>query len=88
MKKFELGQVVATPNVIALIGLEGIAALLSLHASGDWGSLEKEDKIANDDAIENGDRILSAYSEGLPSKVYVITEWDRSVSTVMLADEY
>lgn len=61
--------------------------LVSRHLAGDWGDLGKEDKQANEDAIQHGDRILSMYQlKG--EKFYVITEWDRSATTVMLAEDY
>ena len=64
-----------------------IQSVLAKHHNGDWGDLEQEDKQMNDDAIVNGDRILSAYQiRGL--KLWVVTEWDRSVTTVLLPEEY
>lgn len=58
------------------------------HAAGDWGDLGEEDKKENEFSLENDFRLFSAYvKEGLP-KVYVITEADRSVTTVLFPDEY
>jgi len=60
---------------------------ITRHLSGDWGDLDDEDKKYNDDALKHGDRLLSMYLyEG--TKVYVITECDRSVTTILFADEY
>lgn len=56
--------------------------------SGDWGDLCAEDKQLNDEAVEsNDDRIVAAYNTS-KGKVYIITEWDRSVTTILFADEY
>lgn len=57
------------------------------HVSGDWGLLGDEDKQANADAIKHGDRILSKY-QVKGENVYVITEYDRSVTTLLLTEEY
>ena len=62
---------------------------LQKHHSGDWGELCKEDKQANDFAVENGYRILSAYTIGENKvKIWIITEWDRNVTTILLPEEY
>ena len=65
-----------------------ITSALHRYISGDWGDLPLCDKKANDDAVKTvNDRILAAYmtSEG---KIYIITEWDRSYTTILFADEY
>ena len=66
----------------------GVLSLVFRHSEGDWGDLVDEDKELNELAIKCGDRILSMYQEGLPDKFYVITEADRSYTTVLLAEEY
>jgi len=64
-----------------------IASLIRRHATGDWGALDTEDCQENENSLRDGNRLLSAYTlEGI--KVYVITEYDRSVTTVLRADEY
>lgn len=60
---------------------------LTRHQSGDWGDLHEGDKSLNDEALENGDRILSSYFVG-EHKLWIITEHDRSVTTLLLPDEY
>lgn len=85
---FKLGQIVMTQGVNAMLadGLDAIG-LVKRHFSGDWGDLCAEDKAANDFAVENNERILSAYN--MPQgKVWIITEWDRSVTTLLLPSEY
>ena len=86
---FLLGQIVATPGALALLSSLGLSpnTLLSRHANGDWGDLDDEDKAANDQALKDGDRLLSAY-ETPGGKVWIITEWDRSVTTILLPSEY
>lgn len=89
--KFELGQLVITPGAKEAIGTEHLAELLAAifekHRNGDWGDLGEEDKRNNDEALETGDRILSAYNIG-DTRIWIITEYDRSATTVLLTDEY
>ena len=64
-----------------------IANLLDRHSSRDWGDVDIEDALANDYAVEHGDRVLSSYVMfGL--KVWIITEWDRSITTVLAPSDY
>jgi hypothetical protein len=85
MGLFALGQTVSTRGALET-GIN-LLPLLARHARGDWGDLGKSDKQANVDAIQYGDRILSAYNiDG--HKFYVITESDRSSTCVLLANEY
>lgn len=86
---FDPVQLVATPGALNHLALHGSSPLLLVrrHLEGDWGDLCAGDLKLNDEAVAGGDRILSAYTvAGL--KVYVITEWDRSYTTVLLASEY
>lgn len=88
--KFALGHVVATPAALELLSQHGTnpANLLERHVTGDWGDLDASDKQANDAAVAAGDlRILSAYKVGT-ERVYLITEADRSVTTILLPSEY
>jgi hypothetical protein len=62
--------------------------LLQRHLDGEWGDISEEDREANNSALENGGRLLSAYRIGNGVKLWVITEADRSVTTVLLPDEY
>jgi len=87
---FQLGRVVATPGAIEALekGQTSAWKLLSRHASGDFGSeLDAEDVRANHDAIREGERVLSLYTVG-GVRLYVITEADRSSSTILRVDEY
>lgn len=85
---FPLGQLVMTAGIHALWeqGLN-VVALIQRHASKDWGDLDTHDQRMNAQALRNGDRIFSCY-ETPHGKVYVITEHDRSVTSVLLPSEY
>ena len=80
----------AYSNVFAAdtIKVEGtIQGLLAMHRYGYWGDLCQDDKESNDEAVKHGGRILSSYLVGI-KKVWVITEADRSVTTILLPSEY
>lgn len=88
---FSLGQIVATPGALSALGDEGITAdaLLNRHVTGDWGEMTQEDKDENDLSLKEGFRVMSAYD--LPrtgQRIWVITESDRSATTLLLPDEY
>jgi len=89
---FHLGQVVATPGALEALEDAGQDAseFLRRHNRGDWGDVGHEDKKSNDDALNPKDpqRLLSSYKTRKGVKIWVITEWDRSVTTVLLPDEY
>ncbi len=87
---FRLGQIVSTPGFLEAIARtkEDTAAFLSRHVAGDWGDLVDEDLRANDYAIEGGARILSAYYLADGTKFWIITEADRSLTTLLLPSEY
>jgi hypothetical protein len=88
--RFELGQLVATPGALAALDEAGTspAELIGRHLQGDWGTVDKEDWAANDRALRDGERLLSAYMLETGTKVWVITEWDRSATTLLLPSEY
>lgn len=87
---FPLGLTVATPG--ALDAMEETqtnpAVLLRRHVSGDWGDLSQSDKVSNDQALTAGGRIFSAYRVTELVKFWVITEADRSATTILLPEEY
>jgi len=87
---FNLGQVVATPGALqALEDSEQTAIeFLNRHVSGDWGELDPEDRKENEFSLKEGFRILSAYILKTGQKIWIITEADRSVTTLLLPEEY
>lgn len=86
---FPLGQIVATPSALTSLAQSNLSALdlLSRHASGDFGNLNEEDRRENFFSIQHGFRILSSYHSG-GGKLYIITEANRAVTTILLASEY
>lgn len=82
---FPLGQIVATPGALALE--VDFVPYLAMHQCGYWGDVCQEDWQENDLSVKEGFRILSAYDTG-NGRIWIITEHDRSVTTVLLPDEY
>lgn len=88
--KFPLGRIVATPGALAMLEAAGRMPMefLDRHVSGDWGTMDAEDRAANDRAVLEGSRILSAYPINAAETLWIITEWDRSVTTLLLPEDY
>jgi hypothetical protein len=84
-----LGKVVATPGVLKLLSEMGKDPFgyIARHAAGDWGELCAFDRRQNEIALRDGYRVLSSY-EVPTGRVWIITEADRSVTTVLLPEEY
>jgi hypothetical protein len=89
MAPFPLGRVAATPGALQLLEEAGEDPLryLARHASGDWGYLDTHDLRENERSLKHGWRILSSYPVG-GKTVWIITEGDRSYTTILLSDEY
>lgn len=90
---FSLGNVVATPAALAWIQEHGasVPQLLNRHQTGDWQELCKEDRDTNWRAALGGERVMSAFNIGSKDhlvKIWIITEWDRSVTTILRAQDY
>ena len=87
---FSLGQVVATPGALAALQKagQGPQDFLSRHVRGEWGDLCEEDRRENQFSLERGLRLLSSYRTLAGVKLYVITESDRSATTILLPEEY
>lgn len=93
---FPLGRVVITPGAEAALYPPKAFYMLGRHARGDWGCVCDEDKLTNDEALQLGNRVLSAYpiDDAKPCKgfgdncIWIITECDRSVTTLLLPEEY
>ena len=88
--KFELGTVVATPGALAALEEAHETALgyLYRHASGDWGTVPPEDWEENEFSLTNEFRLHSAYVLRDGTKLWIITEADRSLTTILLPSEY
>ena len=95
---FNTGQIVATRGVYDLACenpdfAQFIQKSLNRHVQGDWGDVDDEDKLTNDQALKQGTRLLSAYNDDrFPTNgvatIWIITEADRSASTILFPDEY
>ena len=85
---FPLGQVVITPNAASQLGESDIQPALRRHAGGDWGNVCKEDWQENDIALNEGYRLLSVFAAQDQRKFWIITEADRSVTTVLMPEDY
>ena len=86
--KFRLGRILSTPNALAHISNEDILNAIQRHQAGDWGDASAEDSAANDQALINGTRVLSVYHAANGVKFWIITEGDRSATTVLLPEDY
>jgi hypothetical protein len=88
--RFALGQVLATPGALTalLVYSQHPLDLLQRYVTGDWGDLDDEDKAANAEALEQGLRLVSAYTLEDGTRLWIITEHDRSVTTLLLPSEY
>jgi len=85
---FALGQVAVTANVARKLTLQEVWAAVRRHQAGDWGEVDSEDWQANEQALKAGARLLSVYHSEQGVKFWVITEWDRSLTTVLLPEDY
>ena len=88
--RFALGQTFITPGAEEALQIAGQTAteFLRRHMSGDWGELSDEDVKENEFSLKEGLRLLSAYQTGKGQKLWIITEADRSATTVLLPSEY
>ncbi len=88
--KFDLGQTVMTPGADETLRAARQVPLefLVRHKNGDWGELPDEDVRENEWSLENGARLFSSYKTRTDEKLWVITEWDRCVTTLLLPEEY
>ena len=89
-RKFKTGREIMTRGVADWCDDETyfkVLACLVRHIEGDWGEVCKEDWASNDAALKNGDRLLSAYTVN-GKLIWIITEWDRSATTILFPDEY
>ncbi len=87
---FPLGEVVATPGALDALeeASQSPTEFLQRHQTGDWSEMVKEDRKENLKAVKRGLRVFSSYEMASGKKLWVITEWDRSVTTLLLPMEY
>lgn len=86
--RFPLGRLVSTPGALDAVPADQMLVALQRHIAGDWGDLCDEDRRENERALTAGDRLLSSYQTTAGVKFWIITEGDRSATTVLLPDEY
>ena len=88
--RFPLGQVVATAGALRVLKEKHVSPdlLLTRHQNGDWGKIPEEDRTENELSLRHGFRLMSSYPIGADEKIWVITEADRSVTTILLPEDY
>ena len=86
--KFQPGRIVVTRTAVEVLLPEDMFSGLARHLHGDWGDVDQEDWQANEAALEEGTRLLSVYRSSAEEKFYVITEHDRSLTTILLPSDY
>lgn len=88
--KFRLGEIVSTTHLFEHCEKNRFALLpyFVRHASCDWGDVCKEDWESNDEALKNGQRLLSEYKLPDGKRIWIITEWGRSATTLLFPEDY
>ena len=86
--KFEIGRLLITPGALQKISPKEVKESVRRHQTGDWGEVCEDDGALNDWAMKNSERMLSAYRSSTGERFWVITEADRSVTTILLPSEY
>jgi len=85
---FPLGSTVITPNAQNKLNADDVYLSLRRHSIGDWGDICPEDVAENELSLKEGFRLFSVYSDRIGTKFYIITEADRSVTTILLPEDY
>lgn len=85
---FALGQIVITRHAQNALSSRDLNEALIRHLEGDWGQVCESDRQLNDSAIQDGGRIMSEYCSGSGVRFWIITEYDRSVTTILLPSDY
>ncbi len=86
--KFPLGHLVMTQGASQVLSVEDVTAAVRRHIQGDWGEVDQDDWRENDLSLKEGFRLLSAYTSKEGERFWIITEADRSATTVLLPSEY
>ncbi len=87
-RTFNLGQMVATPNALASLNMEDMRTSLARHASCDWGDCGQKDAAENEFSLDKYLRLFSVYHDRNGVKFWIITEADRSATTILLPEDY
>lgn len=89
-RNFPLGQVLITPPAEAVLqeASRTFQEFLDRHAAGDWGDIGTDDWNANEEALTTGSRLMSVYTVTEKLKIWIITESDRSATTLLLPEDY
>lgn len=88
MTQFPSGQIVITPTALNTLSQTDVQTALVRHLRGDWGDVDEEDRRTNDQALTHGARLLSVYHAANGTKFWIITEADRSATTILLPSDY
>ncbi len=88
MSKFNLGQIVITRNAMDTLDPASVHQAIQRHSWGDWGEVCEEDRESNEIGLRHGERLLSVYKDTNGVNFWIITEWDRSYTTVLLPEDY
>lgn len=86
--RFRIGRICATPNALEALTQLDILAGLQRHQASDWGDVDRHDRQANDRALQGGSRLFSVYHSANQVKFWIITEADRSLTTLLLPQDY
>ena len=86
--RFSPGRIVVTRTAVEVLLPADMFSSLARHLHGDWGDVDEQDWEANDVALQEGTRLLSAYRSTAGEKFWIITEWDRSLTTILLPSDY
>ena len=86
--KFRLGKIVSTPNALDRLTQEDVLLAIGRHQAGDWGDVSGVDRAANELALIKGTRLWSVYHAGNGVKFWLITEADRSATSVLMPEDY
>ena len=86
--RFDLGRLTITRGALDTLEHRDVLAAVHRHVTGDWGDVDKEDWQSNERALREDTRLVSVYHSSVGVKFYIITEWDRSYTTILLPSEY
>ena len=83
-----MGRLVATPRALEALKEESYWPYVERHSQGDWGDISQEDKAENELSLKSGFRLLSAYTLAGGKRIWIITEADRSLTTILTPEDY